>query len=45
MTMLTDGVKAASAEETIKNMDVVELLDMSCEQAEASPSPTHHTVN
>lgn len=31
MTMLTDGVKAASQEDRIKNLDVVELLDLACE--------------
>ena len=29
--MLTDGVKAASQEDRIKNLDVVELLDLACE--------------
>jgi Fe-S oxidoreductase len=30
MTMLTDGVKSQSKEEQIKNMDVVEMLAISC---------------
>ena len=37
MTMLTDGVKAASAEERVRNLDVVELLDLSCASAPAQP--------
>ncbi len=36
MTMLTDGVKAASAEARVKNLDVVELLELSCEVQAAS---------
>ncbi|HTB73438.1 MAG TPA: (Fe-S)-binding protein [Polyangiaceae bacterium] len=31
MTMLTDGVKSKNLEDSIKQMDVVELLDRSCE--------------
>jgi Fe-S oxidoreductase len=31
MTMLTDGIKSKSLEDSIKQMDVVELLDRSCE--------------
>jgi len=30
MTMLTDGIKAHSKEETVRNMDVVEMLAISC---------------
>ncbi len=30
MTMLTDGIKAESKEEEVKNLDVVELLALSC---------------
>ena len=30
MTMLTDGIKAESKEDEVKNMDVVELLAVSC---------------
>ncbi len=30
MTMLTDGVKAAGTEDRVKNLDVVELLKLSC---------------
>lgn len=44
MTMLTDGIKAESKEEEIKNMDVVELLAISCgiqegAKAEVSDEP------
>jgi len=31
MTMLSDGVKAAAAEEKVRTLDVVEMLDLSCE--------------
>ena len=30
MTMLTDGIKSQSKEETVRNMDVVEMLAISC---------------
>jgi Fe-S oxidoreductase len=30
MTMLTDGIKSQSKEETVRNMDVVEMLALSC---------------
>jgi Fe-S oxidoreductase len=30
MTMLTDGLKSQSLEDTIKQLDVAELLDLSC---------------
>jgi Fe-S oxidoreductase len=30
MTMLSDGIKAQSKEETVRNMDVVEMLALSC---------------
>ena len=30
MTMLTDGLKSQSLEDKIKQMDVAELLDLSC---------------
>ena len=33
MTMLSDGVKAAAAEEKVRTLDVVEMLDLSCESA------------
>ncbi len=39
MTMLTDGLKAESKDDTVKNMDVVELLAQACvvsEEAEAA---------
>ena len=31
MTMLTDGLKSKSLEDTIKQLDVAELLERSCE--------------
>ena len=34
MTMLTDGIKSKSLEDSIKQMDVVELLERSCQIAE-----------
>ncbi len=34
MTMLTDGVKSKSLEDTVKQMDVAELLAQACEAAE-----------
>ena len=39
MTMLTDGLKSQSLEDRIKQMDVAELLDMSCtvEKTVAAP--------
>ena len=43
MTMLSDGVKSQSKEEQIKNMDVVEMLALSCGVTEApgaSPDST-----
>jgi Fe-S oxidoreductase len=40
MTMLTDGIKSKSLEDTIKQLDVAELLDQSCVQVEAPvPAP------
>jgi Fe-S oxidoreductase len=30
MTMLSDGIKSQSKEETVRNMDVVEMLALSC---------------
>lgn len=42
MTMLTDGLKSQSLEDTIKQMDVAELLDMSC--AEERPVSTKTPV-
>ncbi|MBX3188100.1 MAG: (Fe-S)-binding protein [Labilithrix sp.] len=36
MTMLTDGLKSQSLEDTIKQMDVAELLDLSCAVDEVS---------
>jgi hypothetical protein len=38
--MLTDGIKRKSLEDQIKQLDVVELLDQSCEPVEVlSPPP------
>ena len=41
MTMLTDGIKAEEKEESIKQMDVVELLALSCgtEAAASADAP------
>ena len=40
MTMLTDGIKSKSLEESIKQLDVAELLERSCEASEAKePTP------
>lgn len=41
MTMLTDGLKSQSLEDTIKQMDVAELLDLSCavDPVVAAPPP------
>ncbi len=36
MTMLTDGLKAESKEESVKNMDVVELLSQACAVGEVA---------
>ena len=38
MTMLSDGIKAHSKEETVRNMDVVEMLAISC-GVTGEPSP------
>ena len=35
MTMLTDGIKSQSKEETVRNMDVVEMLALSCGVADS----------
>ena len=37
MTMLSDGIKSQSKEETVRNMDVVEMLALSCGVADQSP--------
>jgi Fe-S oxidoreductase len=37
MTMLTDGIKSKNLEESIQQLDVVELLDRSCEITVAAP--------
>ena len=36
MTMLSDGIKSQSKEETVRNMDVVEMLALSCGVADGS---------
>jgi Fe-S oxidoreductase len=38
MTMLTDGLKAKNLEETVQELDIVELLERSCEVV-AAPTP------
>ncbi|HKO49623.1 MAG TPA: (Fe-S)-binding protein [Polyangiaceae bacterium] len=38
MTMLSDGIKSQSKEETVRNMDVVEMLAISCGVADGSGS-------
>jgi hypothetical protein len=42
MTMVTDGIKADSKEESVKNLDVVELLSRSClgSDAQSGQLPT-----
>jgi Fe-S oxidoreductase len=42
MTMLTDGIKSKSLEDTIKQMDVVELLERSCEERVVVPEIAPH---
>jgi hypothetical protein len=37
MTMLTDGIKSKSLEDSIKQLDIVELLDRSCEAPAVAP--------
>ncbi|AKU98665.1 Fe-S oxidoreductase [Labilithrix luteola] len=45
MTMLTDGLKSQSLEDKIKQMDVAELLDLSCAVDERPAStPTPHVT-
>ncbi len=39
MTMLTDGLKSKNLEDTIKQLDVAELLDRSCEVVLFEPKP------
>ncbi|MDB4945087.1 MAG: Fe-S oxidoreductase, partial [Labilithrix sp.] len=41
MTMLTDGLKSQSLEDTVKQMDVAELLDISCavDELPVAPAP------
>jgi Fe-S oxidoreductase len=36
MTMLSDGIKSQSKEETVQNLDVVELLALSCGVSDGS---------
>ncbi len=44
MTMLTDGIKSQSKEEQIKNMDVVEMLAISCGVTDAPGSTAGATA-
>ena len=37
MTMLTDGIKSKNLEDSVKQIDVVELLDRSCEAPAVAP--------
>ncbi len=39
MTMLTDGIKAESKEDQVKNMDVVEMLAVACGVFDPKPEP------
>jgi len=39
MTMLSDGIKSQSKEETVRNMDVVEMLALSCGVADGPQKP------
>jgi len=39
MTMLSDGIKSQSKEETVRNMDVVEMLALSCGVADGPLAP------
>ena len=46
MTMLSDGIKAHSKEETVRNMDVVEMLAISCGvTGEPSPETSNDSGN
>jgi Fe-S oxidoreductase len=45
MTMLTDGIKSQSKEEQIKNMDVVEMLAISCGVTDAPGSTAGATAS
>ncbi|MEI9953314.1 MAG: hypothetical protein WDO74_31155 [Pseudomonadota bacterium] len=40
MTMLSDGIKSQSKEETVRNMDVVEMLALSCGVADGPRTTT-----
>jgi Fe-S oxidoreductase len=39
MTMLTDGIKAQSKEQEVRNLDIAELLAEACGMGEGSPRP------
>jgi hypothetical protein len=39
MTMLTDGIKSKNLEDKVKQLDVVELLERSCEEVAIAPPP------
>jgi Fe-S oxidoreductase len=41
MTMLTDGIKSKSLEDSIKQLDVAELLERACEVVDVPSSSTH----
>jgi hypothetical protein len=45
MTMLTDGIKSQSKEEQIKNMDVVEMLAISCGVSDSPGSTAGATAS
>jgi len=45
MTMLTDGIKSQSKEEQVKNMDVVEMLAISCGVSDAPGSTAGATAS
>jgi hypothetical protein len=38
MTMLTDGLKSEEKEASVRQLDVIELLLESCQQADDSPA-------
>jgi Fe-S oxidoreductase len=41
MTMLTDGIKSKSLEDSVKQLDVAELLERACEVVDVPSSSTH----
>jgi hypothetical protein len=45
MTMLSEGIKSQSKEETVRNMDVVEMLALSCGVADGPlPRPAEEGI-